>query len=150
MISFHALSTTVWSKFNYWSWKGKAGLADARAALERVGPVQDPDWVVWAWVHQEGFERNYAGALERLDAFPNDWIRTKIGAFPKILVVAQFHELMGEGQRSRRDYESARVLLEREVEAHPEDPRYHSSLGVVYAALGRRADAVESSRGACP
>ena len=39
-------------------------------------------------------------------------------------------------------YEGARGLLEPEVLASPEDPRLRSSLGIVYAALGRKDDAI--------
>jgi tetratricopeptide (TPR) repeat protein len=128
--------------FSYWSWKGKDGLKDARAALGELGPGQDPDWVVWSWFFQAAFERKYGEALGYLTAFPNDWIRIKIGACPKSLLFAQVHEQMGESERSRSEYENAKDLLEREIRTHPEDPRYHSSLGVAYASLGRNADAI--------
>ncbi len=132
--------------FNYWSWKGEGGLKDARAALEDLGPGQDPDWVVWSWFHQAALEKKYDEALGYLTAYPNDWIRIKIGACPKSLLSAQVHELTGERERSRREYENAKDLLEREVQTHPDDPRYHSSLGVAYAALGRKADAIREGK----
>jgi tetratricopeptide (TPR) repeat protein len=39
-------------------------------------------------------------------------------------------------------YQISRELLEAEVTASPEDPRLHSSLGIAYAALGRKEDAI--------
>ena len=46
-------------------------------------------------------------------------------------------------------FEQARRALEAEVETTPEDPRLRSSLGIVYAAQGRREDAVREGEFAC-
>jgi TolB-like protein/Flp pilus assembly protein TadD len=129
--------------FNYWSWKGSGALRESRAALEAMGRGQDPDWTVWAWFFQAAYEGKYEDALGYLASFPNDWIRIKIGAFPKSLLSAQMYELLNEPRRAEADYKNAAALLEREVAVHPEDPRYHSSLGIAYAVLGHREKAVE-------
>jgi len=42
----------------------------------------------------------------------------------------------------RTHAEKARIALEELVREHPEDPRYRSHLGIVYAYLGRKKDAV--------
>jgi tetratricopeptide (TPR) repeat protein len=54
--------------------------------------------------------------------------------------------LLGEVRESRDAYENARSLLEREVTVWPDDPRYHSSLGIAYAALGRKEEAIQEGR----
>jgi non-specific serine/threonine protein kinase len=132
--------------FNFWSWKGKGALTDARAALEALGPGQDPGWMVWAWFYQTAFEGNYPEALGYLASFPDEWIRIKIGACPKSLLSAQVHDLLGEPERARSEYENARSLLETEVQTHPDDPRYHSSLGIAYAVLGRKEEAIREGK----
>jgi tetratricopeptide (TPR) repeat protein len=50
---------------------------------------------------------------------------------------------MGETERAREAYESARALLEEELNKRPGDARIHSSLGLVYAVLGHREKAIE-------
>jgi len=132
--------------FNSWSWKGSSGLKEARAALEVMGSGHDLDWTVWAWFHQSAYEKKYGEALGYLASFPKEWIRVKIGAYPKSLLSAQMHELLNEPRRAGEDYRNAAILLEAEVRAHPEDPRYHSSLGIAYAALGRGEDAVKEGK----
>ncbi|RJR30012.1 MAG: hypothetical protein C4574_02790 [Candidatus Latescibacterota bacterium] len=132
--------------FINWSWKGRGALPQARAALEALGPDADPGWVAWTWFNQEAIEGNHEEAIARLSACPDGWIKLKIGAFPAPLLAAQMHELLGEPRRAREEYETAKDLLEREVAAQPADPRYHSSLGVAYAALGRREEAVREGR----
>jgi tetratricopeptide (TPR) repeat protein len=132
--------------FNLWSWKGRASLAEARAAAELIPKAHE--WWVWAWFWQEVYEGRYAQALALLDASPDDWIRLKLEAAPKEYFAAFVHGWLGDMGRAKEELETARRLLEAEVRAVPEDGRYHSSLGVVYAALGRREDAVrEGSRG---
>ena len=56
------------------------------------------------------------------------------------------HRLMGESERSREVYDTARILLEEEAKKRPDDHRVHSSLGIVYAGLGRKKNAVREGK----
>jgi len=42
--------------------------------------------------------------------------------------------------------QTATIALEAEVRAHPNDPRYHTSLGLAYAALGRKDGAIREGK----
>ncbi len=53
---------------------------------------------------------------------------------------------LGEMKGARHGFEIALRLLEAEVRAVPEDGRYHSSLGVAFAGLGRREEALREGR----
>ncbi len=132
--------------FDYWSWKGKDALEESRATLEAMESGQDPDWMVWTWFYQAVFEGDYQEALGYLTSFSKDWIRIKVGATPISLLSAQVHELLNEPRLAVSDYENAKDALEKEVLVYPEDPRYHSSLGVAYAALGRKDDAIREGK----
>ena len=48
--------------------------------------------------------------------------------------------------RAREEYESALRDLQAEVEARPDDARYRSSLGIAYAALGRKEEAIREGQ----
>jgi TolB-like protein/Flp pilus assembly protein TadD len=128
--------------FTLWSWRG--AIADARAALEELSP--DEPWAQWSWFWQEVYEGKPQAALDRVAQVPGEWIRTKLVARPKALLEAQALELVGEEERAGASWEKARRLVAEEVAAHPEDPRYHSSLGVALAALGRRQEALREGR----
>jgi tetratricopeptide (TPR) repeat protein len=134
--------------FNSWSWRGAAALDETRATLEALPKDIDDDWVFWAWWMQNVLEGNYAEALDRIASKPDGWIRTKIGVAPVSLLAAQVAEFSGDKRRALTRYETARDTLEVEVRSHPEDPRYHSALGIAYAALGRRDDAVREGKAA--
>jgi Flp pilus assembly protein TadD len=65
---------------------------------------------------------------------------------PKSLLAAYAYKLMGEKAKSLEAYGSAKSLLEAEVRQSPDDPRFHSSLGIAYASLGRKEDAIREGR----
>ncbi|UCE19574.1 MAG: protein kinase [Gemmatimonadota bacterium] len=128
--------------FTYWSWKGPT--EEARTALEAI-PVEH-SWVPWTWFWQEMYEGRYREALKRLSTTSGEWIRLKTWARPICLLEAFAFDFMGESQRARSNYKKARILLEKEVEVWPEDPRLHSSLGIAYAALGHKEDAIREGK----
>jgi tetratricopeptide (TPR) repeat protein len=132
----------LYKALTLWSWKGSA--TRTRAVLEAL-PGTAGGWKIWAWYWQEMYEQRYREALERLESTTEGWIRIKMFARPNSLFAAQAYELLGEPELARESYESAREFLEPEVLASPEDPRLRSSLGIVYAALGRKEDAIRES-----
>jgi tetratricopeptide (TPR) repeat protein len=132
--------------FTLWSWKGGEGLAEARAALEFV--PKDHEFAEWALFGQEEYEGRFVEATKRMEADPEGWIRNKIQAAPKMFFAAGLQISLGETAKATQGFERALRLLEAEVRAVPEDARYHSSLGVAYAGLGRGEEAVrEGQRG---
>jgi tetratricopeptide (TPR) repeat protein len=128
--------------FIHWSWKGVT--KEARAALASV-PV-DHSWAPWCLYWQELQSGRYREALGVLSSTSNDWIRLKMWARPDSMLEAFVHELLGEPNLARQAYESARAQLESEIQSSPDDPRYHSSLGIVYAALGRNDEAIREGK----
>ena len=48
--------------------------------------------------------------------------------------------------RARAQFDSARAMLEDSVAAHPTDARLHVALGMAFAGLGRRDDAIRAAR----
>jgi serine/threonine-protein kinase len=65
---------------------------------------------------------------------------------PVALMRAQTFERMGEVTRARLSYNVARALLEDSIAAHPRESRIHVALGLAYAGLRRRADAMREAR----
>jgi serine/threonine-protein kinase len=98
------------------------------------------------WYLQEVYERNYRTALERLSSTPGDSFVVHWWYYPKALLSGRAHGFLNEPELARVAYEEARLLLEKELRERPEDSRLHSSLGIAYAGLGRREDAVREGR----
>ncbi|MFB3111982.1 MAG: hypothetical protein ACE10G_08115, partial [Gemmatimonadales bacterium] len=61
---------------------------------------------------------------------------------PKAQLYAQIYGLMGNSQLEQAYYDSTRSILETKTEERPDDSRYRSALGIAYAGLGRKADAI--------
>ncbi len=133
--------------FNYMSWKGsEAVIKETRATLEALPANIHDDWVDFAWFSQDVREGRYQEALDRIASKPDGWLRVKAGAAPVSMLSAQVYGLMGDTERAMTSLQAATIALEAEVRAHPDDPRYHSSLGSAYAALGRKDEAIREGK----
>jgi serine/threonine-protein kinase len=53
---------------------------------------------------------------------------------------------LGDGQSERSSYESARVAVESALERSAQDARLHSALGIAYAGLGLKEDALREGK----
>lgn len=135
--------------YNYVSWLGDT--KRARDTLEKMpGKRRDlEDWSLDLW----RMERNYQAILgfALSDSRRIAWWQTE--AWMPALSAARAYRLMGEAELAYASYDSARVILEKELDTHEGDYRIHSALGITYAGLGRREDAIrEGKRGVelCP
>jgi TolB-like protein/Tfp pilus assembly protein PilF len=116
-------------------------------ALNNAGLRAREDAFVTLWsVRLDMFEERYAEALDRLSVWESEAFETQFYLIPKAQVSAQIHGLMSNDALEQTDYDAARRLLEAAIQEHPEDGRAHSSLGVVYAGLGREQDAVREGQ----
>jgi len=62
---------------------------------------------------------------------------------PRSLYVAKVLQLQNNMGMAGSYYDSARIHLEKKITQSPQDSRYHSSLGIAYAGLGRKSDAIK-------
>ena len=91
--------------------------------------------------------RDYASALQRLDLVASDtMLDNQYDRFPTDLVRARVLLLQGHRDEARRRFDAAREMLERWAHDRPHDERLHSALGIVYAGLGRKDDALRAGR----
>ncbi|MEJ2719537.1 MAG: protein kinase [bacterium] len=120
-------------------WDGD--LAAARAILDRM-PQSDAIRAVWFRAFQEFFERNYQAVIDQLSDRRGDTYQTHAQVVPLSLTMAWAYEGLGDTLNARIAYEEAGSTLEKELEAQPEDFRVLMALGLVYAGLGHRDDAI--------
>jgi TolB-like protein/Tfp pilus assembly protein PilF/predicted Ser/Thr protein kinase len=127
----------------YIDWRGDT--TSARTTLISI-PGQKSDDVRIAWYDFNVLVRDYEAALRILDSLDasmywgSESVDTKSGLRGYILA------LKGDTSRARKCYDSARVILEGELKDKPDDHRIRSSLGLVYAALGRKGEAIQSGK----
>jgi tetratricopeptide (TPR) repeat protein len=128
--------------YNYVSWLGDT--KRAREVLEKMPgesrDVQEQSLRLWR------LERNYEAILDfslsdsRQIIWEMDYVWT-----PALLAARTYH-FMGETELAHASYDSARSILEKELDAHPDDNRIHIALGFAYAGLGREEEAVREGK----
>lgn len=128
---------------NYWMWEGD--LEKARAVLEEI-PVKDNPYAVWFRVWQEIMEKKYKDALEKISATSIDPIEITDIINPRAQIKGFIYHLMNKLGPARASFDSARIILEKEIKERPDDPRLHSSLGMVLASLNRKEEAVREGK----
>jgi len=136
----------LYKALSLWGWKGEA--RETRAVFEALAATAG-GWERWGWYWQEMYEGRYHEALGRLESTTDGWIRIKMFARPNALLAAYGFEKLGDDEAAAAAFEIARELLEVDVAKSPEDPRLHSSLGIVYAKQGRHEEAVREGKLAC-
>jgi tetratricopeptide (TPR) repeat protein len=88
------------------------------------------------------FERKYQEVLAALDILSYDFFEAQHFLFHKNLAYAQAYTATKDVSRMRSHADRARTFLETSLQGHTDDPRYHAALGLAYAYLGRKQDAV--------
>jgi TolB-like protein/Tfp pilus assembly protein PilF len=63
-----------------------------------------------------------------------------------VLLQAQIFGLAGQKQLEKSCYESALKMFMARIQQRPEEANYHSSLGIAYAGLGRKQDAIREGQ----
>ncbi len=121
----------------------------ARAYLETVPPdiVRD-DFppIDYPWLLLDMIEERYDEALRRLDSGSATAYNWRQFYLPKSLLRGHVYALTGQPEMARQAFDEARAGLEVELLARPGDSRLYSALGLAYAGLGRKDDAIREGR----
>ncbi len=92
------------------------------------------------------FQRQFQPALQALAQSPFENMTGETSApLPKSFLAAQIYRAMGDSKSARAAYEEARAVAERAVTESPNDAARHVLLGLVYAALDRKDEALQSA-----
>ncbi|UCC83800.1 MAG: protein kinase [Gemmatimonadota bacterium] len=92
----------------------------------------------------EFFDRDHSAALEVLARSEQGAFELQNQYWPTPLLAGFVHLAAGDPERAQASFDSARRVLEVEVQEHPEDYRRLLSLGLAYAGLGRKDEAIRA------
>ncbi|MHC4430998.1 MAG: tetratricopeptide repeat protein, partial [Planctomycetota bacterium] len=129
----------------YLRWQGSIDKARAvlEQALENVKSPQDSDEVVNMSVWIDTFDQRYQEALAQRISSKDSGYETQHYFIPKALQCARICTYMKNNEKLAMKYfREARTILEAKKTERPEDARFRSSLGITYAGLGRKTDAI--------
>ncbi len=130
----------------YLRWEGSTEKARAilEEGLENVKSAENAA-IVNSLVRVDVFAGNYQQALDRLSSKSED-ADDEYRFISTALRYAQIYRYMDKEGLAKEYYDEARGLLEAKIREQPEDARFHSSLGIAYAGLGRKEDAIREGK----
>jgi serine/threonine protein kinase/tetratricopeptide (TPR) repeat protein len=113
-------------------------LQEARSALA-TAPAEGP-WVYR--VYLEILDRDYDAALDQLSSARGERFLASSSFWTVDEWLGLLYGYMGEPELSRAAFDSSRAFLESHFEEFEQYSGFHASLGIAYAGLGRREDAI--------
>ena len=121
--------------------------ARARQWLEqaRTAAVYDPENTDFGFVELALAARQPDRAIEESRAMTGP-LDNQFSYMPPSLARALAWQQKGDAQRAAAAFDSARIEMETAVAADPTEPRFRSTLGIAYAGLGRKADAIREGK----
>jgi tetratricopeptide (TPR) repeat protein len=122
----------------------KGSTAPIKAAVDSLPPNLDPDGVVtFARWDVSLMNRDVVAAEKALAACQLDTIASQTGvALPKIYLQACIDLARGASAKAHAEFDAARPFLEKTVANSPQDGIRRAQLGLAYAFLGRKEDAL--------
>ncbi|MBN1223312.1 MAG: hypothetical protein JXB23_08675, partial [Candidatus Aminicenantes bacterium] len=125
-------------------------MGKARSHLETMPKTKETEIF---WIDLCLRERNFQEALDRLHALSFESEESQDYYFHKDLALASVFHAQKDYSSMKAHADLVRVVLSKLATEHPQDPRYHSALGIVYAYSGLKDEAVGEGKQAmelCP
>jgi len=94
----------------------------------------------------EILDENYEEAIKIIESISDEIINDQGYYGSKHLQLGLIYYLMSNEEMSTRHFEAERIFLEEKIEAMKYDPRLYRSLGIVYAGLGNKINAINAGR----
>jgi len=139
-IELKALTTLLW----------KGDIKEAQTIAQKLPQIREYEYFR---ITLNRIERNYNKMLSQIKSFPSDIFELQSSLMQKNLEFAAVYHLMKKPSLVKIHADTARTIFEKKVQNHPDDPRYRTALGLSYAFLGRKTDAVREGKRAveiCP
>ena len=132
----------------YVAYLASGSTAQIKSTLAGIPANIDPDGqVTFARWDVSLMNRDPAGALKALASTPLQTITTADGSpVPKVYLQACAELAGGDETRAKADFEAARPAIEQTAASSPNDPFRRGHLGLLYAFLGRKEDALREGR----
>jgi TolB-like protein/Tfp pilus assembly protein PilF len=126
-------------------WKGST--APIKAALDSIPANVDPDGIVtFARWDVSLMDRDPAAAENALAACRLETITSQTGVpLPKTYLQACIDLVRGDNARAQQNFEAARPALEKTVADSPQGAVRHAQLGLLYAFMERKKDALREA-----
>ncbi|MFQ5743905.1 MAG: protein kinase [Acidobacteriota bacterium] len=112
---------------------------------ETVGLEEFPP-INYTWLLLDMIDGHYEDGLQRLQSGAAEVYDWQQFYYSKAQLRGQLYRLMGRAELARQSFDEARKLLEARLGERRGDARIHSALGIAYAGLGQKEEAVREGR----
>ena len=92
------------------------------------------------------YEGKYQEAIDFLNSTNFEAVQPQFYYHPKSLLFAWIYDQMGDKTKAVYYYELSRIALEARIKDYPDDSRLYSTLGISYAGLGQKEQAISSGK----
>ena len=89
-------------------------------------------------------DKNFVAALNQIKGV--DEIDIQFSYKPEYLLTALVYMLMKNETLATKNFKSAVQVLKEKIKEHPDDSRLYTSLGICYAGLGQKEDAIKEGK----
>jgi len=123
-------------------------ITQARAAIEPALRLKFENYPLIAYCRDliDLYAGNIQDAIKRISSESWEPIEGQENFTPRELLQAQLYGLDGQRLLERSCYEAAVKIIMAKIKEHPEKAAYHSALGIAYAGLGRKQDAIREAK----
>ena len=127
------------------AWRGD--LAESQRVLESLPTSAGATQSYYSgWAAQYRLSREFEKLLDLQDASSFEWLSGQLNSIPIDLDRGETLRFLGQTEPALAALDAARIALEKELEKRPDDYRLHSGLGLAYAGLGRKAEAIAAGK----
>jgi non-specific serine/threonine protein kinase len=138
-------------QYNAYTWSAMlqlfayGNIGESRRMLEMMGE-RGREESIWEWYEQSLMERDLSRTLEHIQRVRGDVYEEQSWYFPKSLMIAEAHYLLGDPKDAEPEYRRAALHLESAVASDPQDPRKRLALAKTYVGLGRIEEAIQHAQ----
>lgn len=128
--------------FNMWAWKGVN-----HESQEFCTNAKNQHWYHYLEFWNVAGSGRYQEALQLVNDTINGWIAyNPVYVIPHALFRAYLEKYLGNITAAKENFRLTQLIMEEKVKETPDDSRYHSTLGIAYAALGKEQEALTEMR----
>lgn len=133
----------------YMKWKGNTIQArETIAEAYQVNGSSSNSFIFETTFLMDLYDGNYQRALSLLSSLDIDIIENQFYFNLKSLLYARVYNLMNMSEKANAYFDSARITLELRIPKNPDDSRLYSALGIAYAGLGEKEQAINAGENA--
>ena len=140
-------------QYNAYTWSAMlqlfahGNIGESRRMLEMMGE-RGHEESIWEWYEQSLMERDLSSALEHIQRVRGDVYEEQSWYYPKSLMIAETHYLLGNPKDAEPEYRKSASLLESAVADDPQDPRKRMALAKTCVGMGRIDEAIRHAQAA--